>query len=323
LTGFMLLAGAAGTLSPGSSGSTGARSPTGIPAAVVSFRTSAEVRGMSIRLADVAFVECPDAKLAARLEGVEVGTAPLCGHSRTVSAEYAKIRIRQIGVNPDWLLFRGADLVTVSRPEQLLAGSELVKAAQESVESAAPGAAAEVTFVPRDLRLPVGAVVLKALPVKLVGESSASAAVQVLVDGQEVAAVPVSFRLQRRAPVVVAVRDLPAGCVLSGDDLRVEDRPALPGRLVLSEAAQAVGQQATVPIRGGTVLTSSQLKPAVLIKRGTRIRLICKGPSLVATATGEALQDGAARQPIRVRNLGSLRELIGLVVDDQTAEVPL
>ena len=42
----------------------------------------------------------------------------------------------------------------------------------------------------------------------------------------------------------------------------------------------------------------------------------------MATATGEALQDGAAGQTIRVRNLGSLKELIGLVMDDQTAEVP-
>jgi flagella basal body P-ring formation protein FlgA len=77
-----------------------------------------------------------------------------------------------------------------------------------------------------------------------------------------------------------------------------------------------------MPIKGGTVLTASQLKPAVLIKRGMRIRLVCKGPTFTATATGEALQDGAAGQLVRVRNLSSLRELTGLVIDEQTAEVP-
>jgi flagellar basal body P-ring formation protein FlgA len=121
---------------------------------------------------------------------------------------------------------------------------------------------------------------------------------------------------------VVAVRDLPAGTVLSADDLRVEDRPAQPGRLVLSDLAEAIGQQAALPIRAGAILSASQLKPAILIKRGARIRLVCKGPSFVATAAGEALQDGAAGQAIRVRNLSSLKELSGLVIDDQTTEVP-
>jgi len=289
---------------------------------VITFRSTNEVRGRAIHLADIALVECPDRNLSARLEAVEVGTSPLCGHSRAVSAEYAKIRIRQIGVNPDRLLFRGADLVTVTRPEQLLAGSELAKVAQTAAEAAVPGAAAEITYMPRDLRLPVGAVTTKALPVKLAGETGGSVMIQVSVDGQEAASTPVSFRIQRRAPVVVAARDLPAGSVLSSDDVRLEERPVLPGRLVLSEDAQAVGQQAAIPVKAGTVLTASQLKPPLLIRRGTRIRLVCKGPSFIATATGEALQDGAAGQTIRVRNLASLRELAGLVVDDQTAEVP-
>jgi flagella basal body P-ring formation protein FlgA len=60
----------------------------------------------------------------------------------------------------------------------------------------------------------------------------------------------------------------------------------------------------------------------VLIKRGARVRLICRGPSFVATVSGEALQDGIAGQTVRVRNLTSLLELTGLPVDSQTVEVP-
>jgi flagella basal body P-ring formation protein FlgA len=322
LIGSILFAAAIGSPPPVAVPHAGAPPARATPAVVITFRTNAEVRGTAIRLADVALVESQDASLVARLEGVEVGTAPLFGHSRTVSADFAKIRLRQTGVDLNRLLFRGADLVAVSRPEQLLAGSELVKAAQAAAESANPGATSEVAFVPRDLRLPVGKVGLHPQPVKLIGENSGSVVIKVLVDGQEAASVPMSFRLLRRAPALVATRDLPAGTVLTSDDLRVEERPALPGRLILSDTAQAIGQAASVPIKGGTILAASQLKPAVLIKRGSRIRLICKGPSFIATATGEAMQDGAAGQTIRVRNLSSLRELTGLVRDDQTAEVP-
>jgi flagella basal body P-ring formation protein FlgA len=291
------------------------------PVAVITFRPSAEVRGAVIRLADVALVESRSPDLAARLQRVEVGTAPLSGHTRTISADFAKIRIRQLGIAAERLLVRGTELVVVRRPEQLLAGSELGKVAQAAAESANPGATAEIAFVPRDLSLPVGRVVLLPLAVKLVGESSGSVIIQVLVDGREAASVPMTFRLQRRAPALISTRDLPAGTVLTSDDLRVEDRPVLPGRLILSDASQAIGQEATVPIKAGTTLTASQLKPAILIRRGTRVRLVCKGPSFVATATGEAMQDGAAGQTIRIRNLSSLRELTALIRDDQTAEV--
>lgn len=322
LTTLFLLSAAVGTPHPKAVQPTGAHAASASLAAVITFRSNAEVRGNTIRLADVALIECHDARLTAKLESVEVGTAPLCGHSRTVSADYAQIRVRQIGVDVSRLKFRGADLVKVTRPDQIVPGSDLVKAAQAAAEFASPGATAEISFVPRDLRLPVGAVTVKTQPVRLAGETSGSVTVLVLVDGKEAAAVPLSFRLLRRAPTVVAARDLPVGTVLTSNDLRVEDRPVLVGRPALSDAASAIGQQVSVPIRGGTVLNDSQLKPAVLIKRGARIRLVCKGPTFIATAAGEALQDGSAGQTVRVRTLSSLRELTGLVIDDHTAEVP-
>src|SRR5205823_7936673 len=69
------------------------------PVAVITFQPSAEVRGRTIHLSDIAAVEGESTRLVSRLEAVEVGSAPLCGHSRTVSAQYAKIRVRQIGVD--------------------------------------------------------------------------------------------------------------------------------------------------------------------------------------------------------------------------------
>src|SRR5215212_9872023 len=82
-----------------------ARGGAAMPAAVITFRPSAEVGGRVIRLSDVAAVEAPDARLVARLEAVDVGSAPLHGHSRSVSAAYAQIRIRQIGVDVNRLQF--------------------------------------------------------------------------------------------------------------------------------------------------------------------------------------------------------------------------
>lgn len=295
------------------------------PLAVITFHAEAAVRGRSIRLGDVAAVDSADRQLAARLAGCAVGSAPLAGRSRGLSTQYVRICIRQLGINPDRLLFDGPALVTVSRPDQPISGRAIAAAACEAVQAGQSGVRAEPSFLPADPRAPVGAVEIRAeaasgLPSPTGG--TVSVPVRVLVDGRQEALVNVSVRLQRLALAVVAARDLPVGTVLAEGDLRVEERPVLPGPLAVSDPAQAVGQQLALPIRGGATLSASALRPPVLIKRGARVRLICRGPSFVATVRGEALQDGVAGQTIRVRNLTSLLEATGLPVDAQTVEVP-
>lgn len=299
-----------------------ARSAAAAPLAVITFRSQGEVRGSAIRLADVARVESPRPQTAAALNAIEVGTAPLCGHTWTVSADYARVRIRQAGLDPDRMLLRGASLIDVLRPDQVLPAAALQKAATDAIAAANPGATVQLTSTLRDLHLPLGVVTLNPQPAQLFGTEDGTLVVQVVVDHQEAATVPLSFRLLRSAPAVVARRDLLAGTVLTADDLRVEQRPVLPGPLLLSDLALATGQQAAMPIRAGTALTASMVQSALLVRRGARVRLICKGPAFVATISGEALEDGAAGQLVRCRNLTSLKEVTGVVVDEGTAEVP-
>lgn len=292
------------------------------PAALITFRATAEVRDRVIRLRDVAAVEGEDAALIAALEGVDVGTSPLSGHSRSVSGEYARIRIRQIGVDTKRLRFAGAELITVTRPDQVLPGSAVEKAAIAAVEAANPGAAARAGYTPGDVRLPLGSVELKPQEPRLAGTASGTIPVQVLVDGRPEATVSVSFRLVRRAPVLVAAHDLQLGSVIAANDVRVEERPVVAGLLLLAEPEQAVGMQVAVPVKAGGTLTASMVKPAVLVKRGARVKLICRGPKFTATTGGEALQDGSLGSVVRVRNLTSLLEVTGLVTAAQTVEVP-
>jgi flagella basal body P-ring formation protein FlgA len=269
----------------------------------------------------VALVESDRAELLARLQSVEVGASPLQGHSRQLSAQYARVRIRQAGIDDSRLMFGGTELVTVTRAAQKLTGAAIEKAACEAVEAANSGATAEVTYRLSDLRLPEGRIELKAQKPRVPGGSSGTVPVQVLVEGRQEALVTVSFRLVRRAPTVVATRDLLPGSVLTGEDVRLEERPVVAGPIVLSDLSQAVGQQVAIPIKGERAVTASMLRPAVVLKRGARVKLICRGPSFTVTATGEALQDASAGQPVRVRNLTSLRELTGRTVDGQTVEV--
>lgn len=292
------------------------------PVAVVTFKAEAEIRDRVIRLGDVATIESLDDAVRQTLEAVEVGTAPVSGSARQVSAQFAKVRIRQVGLDPETVLIQGPLLVTVRRPEQILSGAEIEKSVVAAVEAEHPGAVAQVGFPPSDLKLPVGSVEIKPQAPRVLNGASGTVNVQVLVEGQSERTLNVSFRLLRKAPMLVAVRDLTAGTTLTEADVRIEERPVVPGPLVLSDVSQVLGQQVSIPVKGGSPLNASVVKPALVVKRGTRIKLVCKGPSFTITAAGEALQDAVTGQVVRVRNLGSLLEVTGVARGPQTVEIP-
>lgn len=296
--------------------------PVAEPTVLVTFRPTAEVKGSVILLGDVAAVEGPDQKLVESMEALEVGAAPLSGRSRTVSAAYARVRLRQLRLGEKAVEFAGPALCTVTRPEQIVPGASVERAACDAVDAANPGTASQASYSPADLHLPVGQVELKPQNVRLLSGTTGTVAVQVLVDGQQQSMVTVNFRLLRRAPAVVATRDLRPGSVVSEDDVKVEERPVMSGPLVLGEASLAVGQQVAVPIKGGTVVTASMLKPALAVKRGMRVKLVCQGDHFTITTAGEALQDAAAGQTVRVRNLTSLLEIVGVALGPETVRVP-
>lgn len=290
---------------------------------LITFRADAEVIGATVRLGDIAIIESTDENAVQALQAIEVGSVPLVGRSGTITQAYAKIKVRQLQLDPKRLQFGGAQLCTVNRPDQVLAGAEIEKAACEAVRVANADLEVVPSYTPADVRLPVGKVELRPLAPRMLGSNSGSVLVQLLVDHRQVTQVTVNFRLVRRAPVVVAVRDLPAGTVLAAGDVEVQERPAVAGPLQISDPEQALGRQAATPIKAGTTLTNSMLKNATVVKRGTRVKLICRGAGFTITAAGEALQDGATGQLVRVRNLTSRLEVTGTAIGDQLVEVPL
>lgn len=298
-----------------------AAQPAG-PAAVITLKANAEVKDRVIRLADIANIEAVDPVISQSLEAVEVGVSPVFGGTRQVSAQFVQIRVKQLGIDPKSLLFQGPLLTTVTRPEQILSGSELAAVTAKTVEEQNPGVTAQVTFTPGDLRLPTGNVEIKPQGARIFNNTSGSMLLLIHVDGHQEASVTVSFRLLRKAPAVVAVRDLLPGSVVGEDDVKLEERFVQPGPLVLSDLSLAVGQQVATPIKGGTALTSSVLKPALVIRRGTRVKLICKGAAFTITTAGEALQDAVTGQTVRVRNATSLLEVTGVARGPQTVEIP-
>ena len=118
--------------------------------------------------------------------------------------------------------------------------------------------------------------------------------------------VPAQVRLFRQ--VVVAQRPLARGAILEAQDIDWRERDV--GTLTqgyLTEPEQALGSKLTRPVSIDQVLTPNHLERAPVVRKGDHVVISAGGASLSVRMPGEALQEGAIGEQVRVRNLSSQR----------------
>ncbi|HET7223264.1 MAG TPA: flagellar basal body P-ring formation chaperone FlgA [Rhodanobacteraceae bacterium] len=119
----------------------------------------------------------------------------------------------------------------------------------------------------------------------------------------------------------VAAENIPVGTLVTPAMLesRSGDLTALPGQAVLDETG-AVGRVATRTLTRGSVVQSSQLRAPSLIHRNRTVSVEATGAGFRVTRQGEALEDGALGDTVRVR-MGNRSVLTGVVAGNDLVKV--
>jgi flagellar basal body P-ring formation protein FlgA len=132
--------------------------------------------------------------------------------------------------------------------------------------------------------------------------------------------VPVELALYDR--VVVALRAVDRGATLTGADLTVEERDtsSLPASY-MRDPAELAGFTLARSVVAGTVISPSLLSADHIIRRGDIVTLIAQSGGITVRAQGRALNDAALRARVRVQNLGSGRQVEGVVTATGMVEV--
>ena len=119
----------------------------------------------------------------------------------------------------------------------------------------------------------------------------------------------------------VAARDIPAGTLVDASMLetRSGDLTSLPRQAVLDESA-AVGRVATRTLARGSVVQASQLQAPALIQRNRTVSVEAIGQGFRVVRQGEALQDGALGDTVRVR-MSNRSILTGVVAGNGVVKV--
>lgn len=124
--------------------------------------------------------------------------------------------------------------------------------------------------------------------------------------------VPAQVRLMR--PVVVANRALARGQHLAAQDLRIEHRDVGDlRRPAVRDPAQVLGYVVYRAIAPGHVVDAMMLRAPILVERGRRVRMLVRAQGVSISMSGEAMEDGALGEIVKVRNISSRSIVEGVV----------
>ncbi len=141
--------------------------------------------------------------------------------------------------------------------------------------------------------------------------------------GEEIKRGVVTVNVERRERVLVAARALPARTRIGPDDVRVAsvDARAVP-RGAVHDRTLLVGRQTTRSVAAGTPWRSTLVADVPAVARGETVRMrLGRGPLRIETM-GRAREEGAEGDSVRVLNLRSRREVVGIVAEAGVVHVP-
>lgn len=188
-------------------------------------------------------------------------------------------------------------------PEQVLAQVQQVARAHVLAQAASAGLSeplAQVTVVrgSRPLAACERAVTVEAVDARLPARMRFAA----VCPGTEGWRYEFVVRAQVSAPVVVSATDVPAGKVLTDEDLLLERHELATLTDVVATPRAALGMSGKRMLRAGEVLRMGLLAAPTVVKRGDAVTIVARRERIEVSMAGEALDSGARGALVRVRN---------------------
>lgn len=134
--------------------------------------------------------------------------------------------------------------------------------------------------------------------------------------------VSIPFTVNRTISVPVAIKDLPAGTVLTSSHIRFEQRPAQTVREQdLVDANTIVGQKLRNNISASEALTKDKLTVPDGITRGQTVRLVARSGNIVISTTAKALGNALPGEIVNVMRTGAKTIIQAIAIGNGIVEV--
>lgn len=236
---------------------------------------------------------------------VVVARAPAPGQRMAISMRriYSLARANGLDWNPPY----GLDRVIVRRASRRISEIEIAARIQDELAAAAHGENLRVEFARNspELHVAVGASDIIDFESLVFDARTGRFAVSLVAAPGTADAVRAEFtgRAIQVIEIPVLIRRLRRGDVIADGDVEWIEWPAsrLPADAILDEA-DLVGLALRRSIRSGQPVRDNDVQAPIVVAKGAKVMLVYRTLSMVLTASGQALEDGAMGATIRVLN---------------------
>lgn len=293
----------------------------------ITLSSTSEIRGLVVRLGDVAEVKSLDATLARRIRAIEIGRFDEGRERIALTADSLKAILKNNGLSDADVVLRGAKSIVVTPLSTTVGPDRIRRMVERHVRRVLAGETIDAIRAARPLR-PVSIPSAKfrtELRIEPDDKNELYAgrvdlALAVVVDGRVARRVPLPTIVERRGSVVVARKRIRAGRALRYEDLEIREVTlGAQGAGVFTRIEDAIGAMTRAPLVGGQPLRKDQLRQPPVIRRGDLITVSVQIGSLKASALCKAMKDAAPGERFSLQNLGSKKTVYAVAVDSRTA----
>ena len=283
----------------------------------------AVVEAKALLLGTFAIVRCEDEALQDKVSGIAMGRAPWAGETIQLDRATILSRVASIGLTKDQIQLSGAERITITRDERVIAQERVITAARsylQETHSTEDGRFWTVVNRPEEIFAPTDSVVeLKAELVEEPAGRHINVRVIAYHEGKPVGETVLRFKQVYSVCRAVATADIRVGERITEGNTELSEQ-----YVATREAAQwvsPIGQLAKRTIPAGTMIHPGMVRDIempLLIRRGQSVVMQVEGPGFIISAIAEALQDGKHADIIRVRNVDSGQIVRVEVMADRT-----
>jgi len=281
--------------------------------------------------------------LVAKASEITLGRLSVPGQKIVVDRPTVLSRLACNGIPARKVTLTGAEKITVKKQHQVIKGSKFVELASAFLRNNLPdGSVCQLNplWIPKDLFIGKLSKDVRLYP-RLVKSSARGTGsplrgssapprgnlnqvkvqIAVFADGKEVAVREVTLRLKYNHRTVVTLVEIPAGAVISPENVKIEKIVSNYPEPVNWSPPYGLIARRRLPVN--TVIRPDMVGPvksAVVVGRNETVVIRIERPAFLVTALGKAMQKGQAGEYIKVRNLDSQRIILAKVNEDGTVE---
>ena len=283
------------------------------------------INGDAVSLGQVGVIRGKES-LVAKASKIALGRISIPGQEIVIDRSMILSRLACNGIPASEVILTGAEKTTVKQQQQIITGSELVEQALIFLKNNSPNSSIcqfEPMRLPADLVIPGTIANTKFSPCLMPApaENQVKVRIGALADGSRLEDREVTFRLKYNHRTVVTTVDIPAGVVLSPENVRIENTVSDYPEPADWKPPYGLVARRNLPANSAIHQNMvGSIKPEVIIERNQTVLICVQRSGLLVTAIGRAKENGRAGECIKVQNVDSQRIILAKVKEDGTVE---